>query len=64
MKNWVIGFISPLSLTIVAMVLAGLWVIGVGMGYTGSVFIHLLLLGAVVMALVQFVRGRYATYRK
>jgi hypothetical protein len=41
-----------------AVVLLILWLLGVVSGYTISAFIHVLLVIAVVLVLVQFISGR------
>jgi hypothetical protein len=47
-----------LMLYTLAVVLLVLWVLGLVTGYTISAFIHVLLVIALVLALVQFITGR------
>lgn len=44
-------------MTILAMILSALWLIGVATGSTGGGIVHLLLAAALAVVLIQFVRG-------
>ena len=48
-------------ITTIAMILAAFWAIGVVTGSTLGGFIHLLLVVAVAMVLVRFIRSRSTT---
>ena len=43
-----------------SVVLIALWCVSLGTGYTLHGFSHLLLLGAIVAALIQFTQGRHS----
>lgn len=42
----------------IALILGVLWVLGLVTGYTAGYFIHILLVVAVVMVLLNFIQGR------
>jgi hypothetical protein len=52
---------ESIMLWTIAMILLVLWVLGLVTSYTIGGFIHLLLVLAVIMAIVQLVQGRRVT---
>jgi hypothetical protein len=49
---------EDLMLYTIALILAVLWVLGLVTGYTAGYFIHILLVIAVVMVLLNLIQGR------